>query len=91
MQYVQITVEGKVQGVFFRKHAQQVAIKLRLNGFVRNSRDGSVYIVACGPDENVQQLVVWCHSGPKEAAVSAVRVSNIEPRAYHQFEIRSTE
>ena len=91
MQYVQITVEGKVQGVFFRKHTQQVAIRLRLNGFVCNKRNGSVYIEASGTSENVQQLIDWCRKGPERAIVTAVKSSNIDPQVYRNFEIRSTE
>lgn len=91
MQYVQIIVEGKVQGVFFRKHTQQVAVKLGLNGFVRNSRDGSVYIEACGQEENIKQFIEWCNHGPERAEVSTVKVEKIEPQKYIHFEIRSSE
>lgn len=43
-----ITVEGKVKGVWFRKHTQIKAKELGLNGIVKNQKDGSVYIEAIG-------------------------------------------
>ncbi|MFN9582057.1 MAG: acylphosphatase, partial [Bacteroidota bacterium] len=41
---IQIRINGRVQGVYFRKEAQQKARELMLKGFVRNEADGSVYI-----------------------------------------------
>jgi acylphosphatase len=48
MHHYQITVSGKVQGVWFRKSTQDKARELGLRGFVRNQPDGSVYIEASG-------------------------------------------
>ena len=48
-----IKVYGKVQGVWFRKSAQQKALALGLRGFCKNMEDGSVYIEAEGDLEKL--------------------------------------
>ena len=67
-----ITVHGKVQGVFFRKHAQEKAEKMGVNGYVCNDGDGTVSIVAEGAENQLNELIEWCHSGPSMAQVSKV-------------------
>ena len=73
-----IRVEGKVQGVFFRKHTQKNALALGVVGWVRNRPDGSVEILAQGPDTDaVARLVDWCRTkgSPKS------RVTNVTTEA----------
>lgn len=90
MKCVQITVYGKVQGVFFRKYTQQIAMSLELSGFVRNNKNGTVSIEAAGSDEKVNKLVEWCRKGPLGANVERAEVNEINPGKYRSFEIRRT-
>jgi acylphosphatase len=84
-----IIVKGRVQGVYFRAYTQKQAVKLNLNGFVRNLANGDVEIMACGDRSDLQQLVAWCHKGPLLAKVSDVLVSDYPaPEAFGEFEIR---
>jgi acylphosphatase len=48
MNHVSIRISGKVQGVFFRASTKGKAEQYGINGFVRNEKDGSVYIEAEG-------------------------------------------
>ena len=73
MQRYKITVTGKVQGVFFRQTAKEVADRLSLTGFARNEPDGSVHIEVEGEKAALQDFLEWCRKGPKAATVSAVR------------------
>jgi acylphosphatase len=65
-----VIVEGRVQGVFFRYHAQETALSLGLNGWVKNRRDGRVEAVFEGDREKVEQMIQWCDRGPSEARVT---------------------
>ena len=65
-------IEGTVQGVLFRHHTREEALKLRLKGWVKNRRDGSVEAVFEGEKEKVEQILKWCHRGPSAARVTEV-------------------
>ncbi len=52
-----IFYSGTVQGVGFRYTVQRLALDLKLNGWVRNLRDGRVEIVAEGEKESIERLM----------------------------------
>jgi acylphosphatase len=74
MEYVRarLIIEGRVQGVFFRYHTQEMAVRLGLKGWVKNRPDGSVVAVFEGDREKVNQIIQWCHQGPSQANVTKV-------------------
>jgi acylphosphatase len=73
-QRVHVVVRGRVQGVYFRASTRDRARQLGLSGWVRNCSDGSVEILAEGERTHLEQLITWCHGGPRGAAVSHVMV-----------------
>ncbi len=81
-----IWISGRVQGVFYRAHTEQVARQLGLTGWVRNLPDGRVEIVAEGEEEKLQKLLDWCWQGPPTAQVNAVEMQE-EPTTgeFEQF------
>ena len=84
---VRLHIHGRVQGVFFRHHAQQRARTLRLAGWVRNCPDGSVELVAEGDDRAVQQLIEWAHRGPSMAGVERVELAEEAPEGGDDFRV----
>ena len=60
---------GKVQGVYYRKFAQENAIRLGLTGFARNLSDGRVEIVAEGSRAAIEELISLLQEGPAFADV----------------------
>lgn len=74
-----LLIKGRVQGVYFRAHTQEVAQKLGLRGYVRNLPLRRVEAVFIGPRETVEQAIAWCHQGPPRAEVSEVMVSWADP------------
>jgi acylphosphatase len=66
---VRLCIAGRVQGVGFRFSAVDEARRLGLTGWVRNTHDGGVEVVAEGDTEPLRRLVAWCHSGPLGARV----------------------
>lgn len=83
-----IEVRGRVQGVGFRYHALSVAKEFKLNGFVRNLPDGSVYAEIEGEDTACMGFVEWCRQGPARARVDRADVREIPPSGCKGFEIR---
>jgi len=85
----QVTVRGRVQGVFFRASTRQLAQSLGLCGYVRNLPDGCVEAVFEGPPSRVEQAVAWCRKGPPGAEVASVQVSRREATGrYAGFSVR---
>ncbi len=70
-----IIVEGKVQGVFFRKNTKQKAAELDINGWVKNTADDKVEIFAQGNEENLNKFISWCKQGPQKATVEDIKVT----------------
>jgi acylphosphatase len=66
-------VRGHVQGVSFRDYTQQEALRLSLQGWVRNQPDGAVEVTAEGPRPSLEQLLAFLHQGPPDARVAAVQ------------------
>ena len=69
---VKLNIKGKVQGVWYRASAKEVADKLNITGWVKNEIDGSVTIVAEGEEEQLREFIKWCHKGPANARVESV-------------------
>ncbi|MCP3930373.1 MAG: acylphosphatase [Bacteroidetes bacterium] len=82
-----ITIRGKVQGVWYRATTQRKAQELELKGFVRNQADGNVYAEAEGDEANLLNLVEWCKSGPPLARVDEVIVEESELKGFNIFRI----
>ena len=82
-------VYGVVQGVGFRYSTQQCATQLGINGYVRNSDDGSVEVIACGEHQAVEKLVAWLkHGGPRSARVEKVLTEPHGKTDYKGFKVR---
>ena len=86
--HVNIKVTGRVQGVFFRASTKTKADELQVNGFVRNERDGSVYIEAEAENDVLQKFIQWCKQGPANARVDVCNVIESELKNFKGFEIR---
>ena len=88
IRHLNIAVSGKVQGVFFRASAKEMADSLGVKGFVRNQDDGSVYIEVEGESSDLDRYVSWCRRGPPRAVVSNFEVADGTVVGFTGFEIR---
>jgi acylphosphatase len=68
----QVTIRGMVQGVGYRAWVEGQASWRKLEGWVRNRRDGSVEALFAGPAAVVADMVASCRRGPSSARVDAV-------------------
>tara|TARA_B110000046_G_C12811866_1_gene321608 strand:+ start:395 stop:664 length:270 start_codon:yes stop_codon:yes gene_type:complete len=82
-----ISLFGKVQGVWFRKHTLKEAEELGLKGFVKNLNDGSVYIEVEGEEAVVSKFVAWCSRGPELANVKKVSMTKSDLQGFNSFVI----
>jgi acylphosphatase len=80
---IRAVVYGRVQGVSFRHYTQLEARRYHLVGWVANHPEGTVHLVAEGPESALQQFLIFLHQGPSMALVERVVVS-WQP-AQHQF------
>lgn len=80
-----INISGWVQGVGFRWRTALEAKRLGIKGYVRNLRDGRVYIEAEGSLDQLDQFVEWCKNGP--GVVKDVNVETFPPAGYKEFRI----
>ena len=76
-----------MQGVGFRETTKIIANQMMVNGFVRNEKDGSVYIEAEGEEIFLEEFVNWCNEGPDRSRVENVEVSDGEVKNYRNFEV----
>ena len=85
-------VEGRVQGVGFRYFTQERAVFLGLTGWVRNRWDGTVEIVAEGPQADIEILLKALQRGPRAGTTQNVKFDWLEATGeFSSFRIRQTE
>ena len=87
MTHLDITIKGKVQGVFFRASTKAVADQLGVKGFVRNEPNGDVFAAAEGDKFALEMFLDWCHEGPEHAGVVSVESNEGELKNYRNFEV----
>lgn len=87
MKTIRLTIKGKVQGVFYRASARDMALELGVSGWVRNLPDGNVEITATAAGETLQQFIRWCRQGPPRAVVDEVITVETEFQSFDGFRI----
>jgi acylphosphatase len=66
------TIQGRVQGVFFRASVEEWAIQLNLTGYVRNRPGNLVEVRAEGDKPNLEKLLEYLKVGPPAASVKDI-------------------
>ena len=88
MQKKRFLVYGRVQGVGFRYFTWNEAQKIGVLGFVRNLWDGSVEVVACGTEAQIEAFSAWLHHGPRTTKVTQVFVEDyLSEREFTEFQV----
>ena len=65
-------IQGRVQGVGFRWYVHREASELDLRGWVRNTEDGDVEVVASGALDDLAELRASLKRGPRGSRVDRV-------------------
>lgn len=89
MKAVHAVIRGRVQGVGYRQATRVTARSFGLNGWVRNTREGTVEVFAQGDEDAVNRLVDWLWLGPAGFGVVGVEseVVPVDPQL-HDFLVR---
>ena len=87
MKTVRLIIKGKVQGVFYRATAKDVADLIGVKGWVRNLPDNNVEITATASEELLQKFINWCKQGPPKAKVEDVTIEEVSLEEFNGFRI----
>ena len=87
IKHLDITVKGKVQGVFYRASTKAVADQLGVRGSIKNTPDGDVFIEAEADNTTLEMFLDWCNDGPQDANVTSVETHEGELKNYRNFEV----
>ncbi len=88
MKCFEINVRGRVQGVGYRNFVYKTALRLDIQGFVKNMRDGSVFITAEGEKKNLESFVEFCKVGSSYSNVQTVDYQEVPIVKFKKFEIQ---
>ncbi len=81
-------VRGKVQGVWFRRHVADAALREGVSGHARNLPDGSVEVLLAGAEGAVARVRAAVEEGPPRSRVVSVTWRPAgEMRAPQGFEV----
>ncbi|MHB0999155.1 MAG: acylphosphatase [Armatimonadota bacterium] len=79
-------IEGRVQGVGFRYYTRDIAKELGLTGWVRNTWDGDVEVMAEGEEGRLARFIGMLREGPPRADVTNIDFKWEEPaNEYDRF------
>ena len=87
METVHLLISGKVQGVFFRATAKEIADKNKITGWIKNTVDNKVEVLASGESTGLCEFIKWCKQGPKNAKVDDVVITMVPSHLFTNFEI----
>jgi acylphosphatase len=78
MATVHLVIKGKVQGVFYRASAREMAEKLGITGWIKNTAEGNVEAMVSGTQHNLDSFIDWCWQGSSRSMVESVDVKKME-------------
>ena len=87
MKTIRLTIKGKVQGVFYRATAKDVADLIGIKGWVRNLPDNNVEITATASEGTLEKFINWCKQGPPKARVDEVIIEDLRLEEFNGFRI----
>ena len=87
MPTVHLLIKGKVQGVFYRATAKEIANELGVTGWIKNTREGNVEVTVSGNERQIEKFTKWCKQGPDKATVDEVIVTQKEEATFKGFMI----
>jgi len=69
-----VVFSGRVQGVGFRAHVEDLAARTVVGGWVRNRRDGTVEAIFAGDAKAVEDTIAACRKDSYAARVDGIEI-----------------
>lgn len=88
MEHLNIKIYGKVQGIYFRGSAKELADKLGISGYAKNEPDGSISMEVEGEKGAIQEFLAWCKKGPQYAEVRKVETKEGSLQDFKKFSVK---
>ena len=85
MPTVRLLIKGKVQGVFYRASAKEIACNIGITGWINNTTDGDVESLITGTETQIQEFISWCRRGPKRAMVTGITITEEASESFSEF------
>ncbi|HJW41538.1 MAG TPA: acylphosphatase [Rhizomicrobium sp.] len=86
--HLRLRIEGFVQSVGYRNFVIAEAMRLGVDGWIRNRADGTVEALVSGPNKNVETLVGLCMKGPPGSTIRNVEMHKADPAEEKGFKRR---
>jgi len=85
MPTLEVTLKGRVQGVFFRAFTKSFVDKYNLNapanqitGVIQNLADGDLKVIFTSDDAGIDTLIPFLLKGPPNAIVKTMKIDILE-------------
>ncbi|MFC1646892.1 acylphosphatase [Patescibacteria group bacterium] len=88
MNQIHLIISGGVCGVGYRSWALKLANSLEITGWVKNTNDGTVELVAQGDKEILRKFVKLCWKGPFISDVKEInQINHTINKDYSEFSV----
>ena len=85
----EIKISGRVQGVGFRYFVVQKAREIGITGWVKNTVEGGVLIVAQGTETDLKTFTDYLRIGPTLSRVDRITINKIQlPTVFDNFSVK---
>jgi len=88
MPTIRLHIKGKVQGVFYRASAKEIADKIGVTDWIRNTVDSAVEAEVTGSTAQLLEFTNWCRQGPKRAIVTDLIIKEEAETFYTAFSVK---
>lgn len=78
MIHYEIKITGRVQGVGFRQFVKDKAHNFGIKGWVKNMRDGSVFVNAEGEEKEMDTFIDYLKLGPSSGKVDDIWKTKVD-------------
>ena len=86
---LEITISGRVQGVGFRYFVLQNAVEFGVKGYVRNTYEGKVEVIAIAEDIIMENFIMELRKGPRMSVVDNMKIVELAAAGnYESFRIK---